>query len=257
MASPSPPSTPSKSTTQSVQYQSLVNQLSNSPARKALFKSSNKSSSLSEYYLLMSFKVLSSLCPPGILLLPSIESTFHWEGVLFIHSGLFKGAILTFSIHFPSSFPESPNLPIVQFKSDIPHPLINSETGHLFLNVGFPKWRTQQDQVWHILHFIYYAFYSPEKVLKRSLELITESIPHVFNKETSKPALSNQFVDIAKNIQSFLQNPSLSEMCQQYAAQSIQKFYSSKSHKLPLSKFDTAVHGPFLEQIIHSPSIPE
>eukprot|EP00347_Sterkiella_histriomuscorum_P022831 403336986 len=61
---------------------------------------------------------------------PSIDQQIQsWDALLFIHSGLYEGAIFKFNIHFPDRFPLK--FPKVQFMNKIYHPLIDFECGYL------------------------------------------------------------------------------------------------------------------------------
>lgn len=56
-----------------------------------------------------------------------------WDGVIIIRSGLYKNGKFKFYMEFPRGFPK--NKPEIYFVTKVYHPLIDSESGHLDLNV--------------------------------------------------------------------------------------------------------------------------
>jgi len=88
--------------------------------------------------------------------MPSKKSLFHWDCVLFIHQGLYAGAVLRFKMVFKEDYPRHP--PAVTFLSDtIFHPLI-SQDGKLSLKARFQTWIPQEHHVFDVLHAIKAAF---------------------------------------------------------------------------------------------------
>lgn len=96
-------------------------------------------------------------CPLGMYVVPAAQSLLCWDSVFFVHrgassilslpihpltalgrSGHYAGAILKFHINFPWDYPEHP--PVVQFVTDIFHPLIGPD-GTLSMAPRFRPWR--------------------------------------------------------------------------------------------------------------------
>jgi ubiquitin-protein ligase len=88
---------------------------------------------------------------------PSPDNMMEWHAVFFIHQGkhsdfMFRGmlkaagyyanAILKFKILFPVEYPNRP--PVVQFTSDVFHPLIRQKDGIMNIKTRFRTWRSVQ-----------------------------------------------------------------------------------------------------------------
>lgn len=93
-------------------------------------------------------------CPLGMCVIPSIESIFHWDGVLFIHRGklysvwfskftislgYYADSTLKFRVTFPPNYPEQ--APSVYFVTDVFHPLVSQKDGSFNVTVRFPSWQ--------------------------------------------------------------------------------------------------------------------
>jgi ubiquitin-protein ligase len=74
-----------------------------------------------------------------------------WFGVVFIHSGYYKGGIFKFILTVPDTYPEVP--PVVRFITDMFHPLI-SLSGHLNTSPQFKEWKRNKDYICHMLHYV-------------------------------------------------------------------------------------------------------
>ncbi|KAF8627192.1 hypothetical protein AX15_004510 [Amanita polypyramis BW_CC] len=70
-------------------------------------------------------------------------------------SGHYAGAILKFHVNFPDDYPEHP--PVVQFVTDIFHPLIGPD-GTMSMAPRFRPWRPKEHTVFHVLAFVKVAF---------------------------------------------------------------------------------------------------
>lgn len=79
-----------------------------------------------------------------------------WSGVLFIHQGYYRGAVLHFTLMIPSSYPSKP--PSVTFESPVFHPLVDPVSGSMRLDWRFPTWRPREDCIWNVLHAMKAAF---------------------------------------------------------------------------------------------------
>lgn len=81
-----------------------------------------------EQELLIEFSSLSqpNHAPTGLFVSISKSSNRRWDGLLFLHSGPYSGAIFKFEITF-DGYPKCP--PEVYFLSDVWHPLVLARTG--------------------------------------------------------------------------------------------------------------------------------
>jgi len=95
-------------------------------------------------------------CPLGMYVVPSIEDLLVWDGVFFVHRGYYTDSILKFRITFPATYPERP--PVVQFLSDIFHPLISPRNGVFNLSPRFRPWRPKEHHIFDVLHWVKAAF---------------------------------------------------------------------------------------------------
>jgi len=106
-------------------------------------------------------------CPLGMYIIPSTETLMIWDAVLFVHQGYYTDSILKFRLTFPSNYPERP--PVVQFLTDIFHPLISPQSGFFNLAPRFRPWRPKEHHVFDILHWIKATF------KKHALDEVKES----------------------------------------------------------------------------------
>jgi len=98
-------------------------------------------------------------CPLGMYIVPSNENLLVWDAVFFVHqgkyfdqvtspspdyhpnAGYYTDSILKFRLTFPADYPEKP--PVVQFLTDVFHPLISQQTGVFNLAPRFRSWRCE------------------------------------------------------------------------------------------------------------------
>ncbi|KAH7344770.1 ubiquitin-conjugating enzyme/RWD-like protein [Rhizoctonia solani] len=107
-----------------------------------------------------------SHCPQGVYIVPSEISMRLWNGMLFIHQGYYRSAIFRFKITFPSDYPA--RVPVVQFVTDVYHPLVSTKDGVFSLAPRITSWSSHEHNVFHILHWIKAAF------KKRALDELDE-----------------------------------------------------------------------------------
>jgi len=82
-------------------------------------------------------------------------------------------SILKFRLTFPADYPERP--PVVQFLTDVFHPLISQQTGVFNISPRFRPWRPKEHHVFDVLHWVKAAF------KKHALDEVKE--PDCLNKE--------------------------------------------------------------------------
>ncbi|KAI0723153.1 UBC-like protein [Earliella scabrosa] len=112
-------------------------------------------------------------CPLGMYVTPSPDNLMVWDAVFFVHQGYYTDSILKFRLTFPSNYPERP--PVVQFLTDVFHPLISQQDGTFNLAPRFRPWRPKEHHVFDVLHWVKAAF------KKHALDEIKEA--DCFNKE--------------------------------------------------------------------------
>jgi len=86
---------------------------------------------------------------------PSPDSLFAWDAVLFVHQGYYAGAILRFRLTFPDDYPDK--IPAVQFVTDIFHPLID-QNGYFNLAAHLRPWKPKEHHVYDVLYHVKAAF---------------------------------------------------------------------------------------------------
>eukprot|EP00298_Acanthocystis_sp_HF-20_P030570 c9782_g1_i1.p1 GENE.c9782_g1_i1~~c9782_g1_i1.p1 ORF type:complete len:196 (-),score=72.12 c9782_g1_i1:59-646(-) len=122
----------------------------------------------------------------GIYLLPSKQTKFKWEGIIFIGNtnSLYFDIPIHFNINFPSNYPNS--CPEVIFSSKIAHPWVAATSGKVHIPYGIVSgWSSKRHDVRTILKFIVYLFNS-KPVFPTSHE------NEKYNSEVLKSVLENK-----------------------------------------------------------------
>lgn len=109
------------------------------------------------YELLIEYASLRnpSVCPPGIYVMPALDNINIWYGVIFVHRGFYKGAVLKYRLDIPLAYPAT--APIVTFITDTFHPLVDQK-GRFAVEAKFPKWVAQSDHIVDLLRFLKASF---------------------------------------------------------------------------------------------------
>lgn len=105
-----------------------------------------------EYQLMKEFVLFQKQNLNHVYLVPSYSSAFDWFGVLFIHSGLYAGMILRFTIHISASYPNC-DVPKIIFDPVPIHPFVNKDTGELDTSHRFTKWNSTNNFIFEIVTF--------------------------------------------------------------------------------------------------------
>ncbi|KAF8914585.1 ubiquitin-conjugating enzyme/RWD-like protein [Mucidula mucida] len=140
-----------------------------------------------------------SHCPLGMYVTPSRESLLAWDAIFFVHQGYYADAVFKFRLLFPPEYPDRP--PVVQFTTDMFHPLISSN-GTFNLLPRFHPWRPKEHHVFDVLHYIKSAF------KKAVLDKITEA--DCLNKEAYRlyHESTSSFASLATQSSQLSQSPS-------------------------------------------------
>ncbi|KAI0796801.1 UBC-like protein [Abortiporus biennis] len=95
-------------------------------------------------------------CPLGMYVIPTKDNLLVWDGVFFVHQGYYQDSILKFRLTFPPNYPERP--PVVQFLTDVFHPLISQQDGIFNLAPRFRPWKPKEHHIFDVLHWVKAAF---------------------------------------------------------------------------------------------------
>ncbi|KAJ9082279.1 hypothetical protein DSO57_1006064 [Entomophthora muscae] len=109
------------------------------------------------YELLIEYASLRnpSVCPTGVYVMPALDDINIWYGVIFIHKGFYKGAVLKYRLDIPLSYPAS--APSVTFITDTFHPLVDQK-GRFAVEAKFSNWVAQRDHIVDLLRFLKASF---------------------------------------------------------------------------------------------------
>jgi ubiquitin-protein ligase len=105
-------------------------------------------------------KRLKQRAPPGVYVIPSIDTLRRWCGVIFLRSGLYRGGVFKFLIHIPDAYPYA--APRVFFTSKVFNPHVHYKTGELDLAPQFPVWKSNEHYLELVLLYIKKIFYQTD-----------------------------------------------------------------------------------------------
>jgi len=116
-----------------------------------------------EYKIMAEYKMLQSESIPGLYLIPSVESSFIWFGVLFVRRGIYKDGVFRFNMSIPPEFPNTTQSPTIIFQSQVFHPSICPFTGTMDITEAFPKWLSSDNHLWQVAKYVIYLFENPDQ----------------------------------------------------------------------------------------------
>nr|CAD2209531.1 unnamed protein product [Meloidogyne enterolobii] len=88
----------------------------------------------------------------GVYVTPGAESPLVWFGLLVVRTGIFYGGLFRFTITIPEEFPDTNEIPIVQFEESLFHPLINPKNNCVDLNRFFPSgWQRDRNHIYQVI----------------------------------------------------------------------------------------------------------
>uniref|UniRef100_A0A1I8B2A9 UBIQUITIN_CONJUGAT_2 domain-containing protein n=1 Tax=Meloidogyne hapla TaxID=6305 RepID=A0A1I8B2A9_MELHA len=88
----------------------------------------------------------------GVYITPGAESPLVWFGLLVVRTGIFYGGLFRFTITIPEEFPDTNEIPIVQFEESLFHPLINPKNNCVDLNRFFPSgWQRDRNHIYQVI----------------------------------------------------------------------------------------------------------
>lgn len=137
----------------------------------------------------------------GMYIMPNKSNSLIIEGIYFPRIGLFKNAIIRFSILLEKTFPHQ-KTPVLKLDQSVLHPLVSEDTGVFDCTSAFPEW-SENDHLYELLKFFKYSMEnieyscglpSPvnhtavqmftqdrEKYLEKCKETVTQTMNDVFN----------------------------------------------------------------------------
>ncbi|CAK5008596.1 unnamed protein product [Meloidogyne enterolobii] len=88
----------------------------------------------------------------GVYVTPGAESPLVWFGLLVVRTGIFYGGLFRFTITIPEEFPDTNEIPIVQFEESLFHPLINPKNNCVDLTRFFPSgWQRDRNHIYQVI----------------------------------------------------------------------------------------------------------
>ncbi|KAI0682565.1 ubiquitin-conjugating enzyme/RWD-like protein [Cytidiella melzeri] len=91
-------------------------------------------------------------CPLWMYVTPTPNNLLVWDAVFFVHQSYYTDSIFKFQITFSTKYPDRP--PVVQFLTDVFHPLILQQDGTFNLAPRFSPWRPKEHHIFDVLHWI-------------------------------------------------------------------------------------------------------
>ena len=117
------------------------------------------SAAFKEHRLMREFILFRNECIRNVYVVPSHSSAFKWFGVVFVHHGVYAGAIFRFILRIPANYPVREK-PQIDFESPWPfHPLVAEDTGRLNTDFAFPEWNPDTNKIWQLLLLTKSIFY--------------------------------------------------------------------------------------------------
>lgn len=104
---------------------------------------------LQQFSVLLEYEKLQDFAPPGMYVMPSLDSALTWHGTIFVRQGFYRGGVFKFRLTLPEDYPELP--PELFFVSDVFHPMVEPKTGRIDIGAVFPEWRAGRDYASFVL----------------------------------------------------------------------------------------------------------
>lgn len=139
--------------------------------------------------LLTEYWQLGVHCPRGVYIVPSTVTSREWQGVIFVHSGLYNGGIFNFTIFVPDGFPKT--RPLLKFKSRVHHPKVHATNGVLNMLSGFPSWDPSHHHIWHVVDYLHRCLHSEhlegesDEMRRMVRECVEESRAAILERQTA------------------------------------------------------------------------
>jgi ubiquitin-protein ligase len=159
-----------------------------------------------EYQLMREFVLFQQQNLTNIYIVPAHASAFKWFGVIFIHHGLYQGAILRFTLTVSQEYP-CHEAPKIVFDTIPFHPLVHPKTGELDTSKAFPLWNPNVNHLWQLVLFAKKIFYNLEKIIEEESEYTSLNPSHdlgiMFHSELVKMFRENKddfLVKIAETV---------------------------------------------------------
>lgn len=186
-----------------------------------------------EYSITSEYNLVVKQSLDGIYVIPKAENSNEWMGVMFVRRGVYQGGIFRFNLIIPHLFPDSKDLPRVEFEQEIYHPLIDSDTRTLDLNRYFPDgWKPGTHHLYHALIFVQRAFYKLDK---------------------TNPANENAAKLLESNLERFRER--VIDTVRRSREVVYDKPSSPDPHAIRFTPWDSTIHEPIRQKIIASATL--
>ncbi|XP_053209050.1 protein crossbronx homolog [Panonychus citri] len=179
-----------------------------------------------EYRLMKEFILFQQQTIQNIYLVPSHESPFIWFGVLFVHEGLYQGAVLRFTFNIPNNYPDCDGIddddnvaqvnehnnnlcPSIIFDHPPFHPLIDPETGKFNSTKIISQWNPRVHQFWQLIAHLKKVFIHVEKELNYEMDDNSTKPEEINYRNVVKMYLENQELFVNKIAQTVESSKSL------------------------------------------------
>lgn len=133
-----------------------------------------------EYKLVQENILLQNERITQLYVIQSEQNPYLWFGVLFVDSGIYRGAVIRFNMYIDDSYPQCP-CPKIVFDPIPYHPLVNPMTGELDTKNAFPDWDSNSRKLFELLLFVKRVIRHADEYIIQVKELILKS--SVKNKE--------------------------------------------------------------------------
>ncbi|BES88621.1 crossbronx [Nesidiocoris tenuis] len=198
---------------------------------KTKFEDNAYSEYFREYSIIYEYNTVCDHPIPGLYVIPSANSCLVWYGVIFIHTGAYRGGVFRFSIEIPEDFPSSVP-PKVFMGPCVFHPAVDPNTNELNVKDVFPRWSQTANRLWQVLEYMHSIF-----------QEISTTSP--LNKEATKlyEMDRDRFLEKAR------------ACAEASASKAIRSTYhDSDAHYIRFSDFDDSVHSSVKSLLLNQAS---
>lgn len=109
-----------------------------------------------------------------LYVIQSEQNPYLWFGVLFVDSGIYRGAVIRFTMFIEDSYPDCP-CPKIVFDPIPYHPLVNPMTGELDTKNAFPDWNSNSRKLFELLLFVKRVIRQADEYIVQVKDLIFQS----------------------------------------------------------------------------------
>ncbi|CAD5233837.1 unnamed protein product [Bursaphelenchus xylophilus] len=111
-------------------------------------------------FVITEFRSICNRPPEGIYVRPSELDLLEWYGVIVVKAGVFAGGIFRFTLTLSPSFPDTDQIPTVEFELNLFHPMIHPKTNRVDFHRFFPSgWAPDRNHIYHVLQALQALFF--------------------------------------------------------------------------------------------------